>query len=108
MSVIIQECSYIIVWPWLATKGPYSHSAAPPPAGVQRRMERKQQKLMGWDMGSLTEQQTKGTVATTIQIRRIYNTNSGTHRATLTTVAARTPELRLPSCHPAPPSQNPA
>jgi len=36
------------------------HAAAPPPAGVQRRMERNRQKLVGRDKGSLTEQQTKG------------------------------------------------
>jgi len=39
-------------------------------------MERKRQKLVGRDKGSLTEQQTKGTVTTTIQIRRKYDTNS--------------------------------
>jgi len=51
--------------------------AAPPPAGVWRRMERNRQKLVGLDKGSLTEQQTKGTgTTTTIQIRRIHNTNS--------------------------------
>jgi len=31
---------------------------------------------VGWDKGSLTEQQTKGTVTTMIQIRRKYDTNS--------------------------------
>jgi len=31
------------------------HVAAPPPAGVQRRMERNRQKLVGRDKGSLTE-----------------------------------------------------
>ena len=46
------------------------HVAAPPPASVRRRMERKRQKLVGRDKGSLTEQQTKGTGTTTIQIRR--------------------------------------
>jgi len=52
------------------------HAAAPPPAGVQRRMERKRQKQVGQDKGSLTEQQTEGTVTTMIQIRRKYDTNS--------------------------------
>jgi len=33
--------------------------ATPPPAGVQRRMERNRQKLVGRDKGSLTEEQTK-------------------------------------------------
>jgi len=59
------------------------HAAASPPAGVQRRMERNRQKLVGWDKGSLTEQQTKGTVTTTIQIRRIHNTSCTTQRAAL-------------------------
>ena len=36
------------------------HAAAPPPAGVGRRMERKRQKLVGRDKGSLTEQQREG------------------------------------------------
>jgi len=50
------------VWPWPATKGPRGSSIDPPPTGVVvRRMERKKGKnLMGWDKGSLTEQQTKG------------------------------------------------
>jgi len=49
------------------------HMAAPPPARVRRRMERKRQKPVGRDKGSLTEQQTEGTVTTTIQIRRKHN-----------------------------------
>jgi len=40
------------------------HAAAPPSAGVRRRMERNRQKLVGRDKGSLTEQQTKGTGTT--------------------------------------------
>jgi len=46
--------------------------------------KKKTKKLMGRDKGSLTEQQTKGTVTTTILTRRIYKTNSEMHRATLT------------------------
>jgi len=42
------------VWPWLATKG---HAVALLHTGVRRRMERKRQNLLGWDEGSLTEQQ---------------------------------------------------
>jgi len=38
---------------------------------------------MGWDKGSLTEQQIKGT-GTTIQRRRIHKKNSEMFRATLT------------------------
>jgi len=37
-------------------------------------MERNRQKLVGWDKGSLTEQQTKGTGTTTIPIRGIHKT----------------------------------
>jgi len=46
-------------------------------------MERNRQKPVGRDKGSLTEQQTKGTVTTTIQIRRKHNTNRTTQRAAL-------------------------
>jgi len=52
------------------------HAAARPPTGVRRRMKRKRQKLVGRDKGSLTEQQTKGTGTTTIQIRRKRDKNS--------------------------------
>jgi len=52
------------------------HTAAPPPAGVRRRMERNRKKLGGRDKGSLTEQQTKGTVKTTIQMRRKSTTQT--------------------------------
>jgi len=45
----------------------------------------KKKAKTGWsDNGSLTEQQTKGTVTTTIQISRTHKTNSRMHRATLT------------------------
>ena len=74
----------VVVWLWLATTGPRGRSTTPPPAGVGRRMERTRQKLVGWDKGSLSEQQTKGTVTTTVQIRRTYKTNSEMDRATLT------------------------
>ena len=46
-------------------------------------MERNRQKLVGQDKGSLTEQQTKGTGTTTIQIRRKHHTNPRTQRAAL-------------------------
>ena len=46
-------------------------------------MERNRQKLVGWDKGSLTEQQTKGIGTTTIQIRGKLNTNHTTQGATL-------------------------
>jgi len=59
------------------------HAAAPSPAAVQRRMERNRQKMVGWDKGSLTEQQTKGTGTTTIQLRSKHNINRMTYRAVL-------------------------
>jgi len=61
-------------------------SATQPPLStgrVWRRMERNRQKLVGRDKGILTEQQTKGTVTTTIQIRSKHDTNCTTHRAAL-------------------------
>jgi len=45
-----------------------------PPAGVRRRVGRNGQKLVDRDKGSLTEQQTKGTGTTTIQISGIHKT----------------------------------
>jgi len=59
------------------------HATTPLPAGVRRRMERNRQKLVGHDKGSLAEQQAKGTVITTIQIRRKQNTNRTTQRPAL-------------------------
>jgi len=38
---------FVIVWLWPATKGPRGRSAAPPPTGVGKRMERKQAKTGG-------------------------------------------------------------
>jgi len=54
-------------------------AAAPPPAGVRRRMGRNRHELVGRDKGSLTEQQTKGTITTRIQIRRILKTKQQNH-----------------------------
>jgi len=70
----------VIVWLRPAKK---RYTAAPPLAGVRRRMERNRQKLVGRDKGSLTEQQTKGTGTTKIQIRRKHNINRTTQRAAL-------------------------
>jgi len=56
-------------------------------------MERNRQKLVGWDKGSLTEQQTKGTGSTMKQIRRKHNTKRTTHGAALLDwTGARAPE----------------
>jgi len=53
-------------------------------------MERNRQKLVARDKGSLTEQQTKGTVTTTIQMRK-HSTNCTTQRATLSQATAHLP-----------------
>jgi len=67
-----------------------SHAAAPPPTGTRRRMERNRQKLVGRDKGSLTEQQTEGTVTTTIQKRRKHDkTDRATEPLSRTAAAAR-------------------
>jgi len=70
-------------------------------------MERNRQKLMGRDKVSVTEQQTKGTVTTMIQIRRIHKTkqqdeDSNSQRP------LHAPELRVSSSRPVPPNQKPA
>jgi len=56
----------------------------PSPRWGGEENRKKKAKLIGRDKRSLTEQQTKQTVATTILIRKIYKTNSEMHRATLT------------------------
>jgi len=64
-----------------------------PLLGWEGERKEKRQKLVGQDKGSLTEQQTKGTVTTTIRIKKIHNTNSRMRRATLTACCrVRTPE----------------
>jgi len=81
------------------------HSAAPPPTGVQRRMERNRQKLVGRDKGSLTEQQTKGTGTTTVQIRGIHRTKQ-TARPSLS-LSRTGPAPALPSREGVPATQLP-
>jgi len=83
------------------------HAAAPPPAGVRRRRERNGQKPVGRDKGSLTEQQTKGTGTTMIQIRRKHNTNRTTHRAALPNRTAAAARCRAESEFPPPRSPPP-
>ena len=105
-KVIITWRFLVIVWLWPATKGPRGCSAAPPPAGVQRRIERNRQKLVGRVKGSLTEQQTKGTITTTIQTRRIHktkqqNAESNSHCPQ----AARRSQATTPSCTQLPPAR---
>jgi len=71
------------------------HAAAPPPTAVRRRMEGKQaEKRWVGDKGSLTEQQTEGTVTTTIQIRRKHDkTDRRTEPRSRTAPLLHTPEL---------------
>ena len=91
-----------MVWLQPATQVPRGH---PSPAGVRRRMERNKQKLAGRDKGSLTEQQTKGTVTTTIQIRGIHKTKQTAQQSCSPWLPPlRTPEPRVSSRHPAPPT----
>jgi len=69
----------VMVWLQPATKAPCGRPS--PHQGAEENGKR--QKLVGRDKVSLTEQQTKGTVTTTIQMRRKHNTNRTTHRAAL-------------------------
>jgi len=55
----------------------------PSPHWAVEENGKKQAETVGRDKGSLTEQQTKGTAKTTIQIRRKHNTNHKTQRAPL-------------------------
>jgi len=74
---------FVAVWS-LATKDHTLALLTLPPLGWGGEWKEKGKKLLVGDKGSLTEQQTKQTVATIILIWRIYKTNSGMHRATLT------------------------
>jgi len=79
-----------------------------PPPGCGEGEKKTGRKLVGRDKGSLTEQQAKGTVTTTIQ-RRKHDTNRTTHRAVLPDrTGARAPELRVSSSCPAPLPPSPA
>jgi len=78
-----------VVWLWPAIQG-HAVALLPLPHWGGEENGKKKAKLVGWDKGSLTEQQRKRTVTTIILIRRIYKTNSGMHRASLT---ARCPAL---------------
>jgi len=82
------------------------HAAAPPPAGVWRRMKRKRHKLVGRDKGSLTEQQTEGNrnnndtdkEKTRQKTRPALSDHTGAARSRATRVSSRR----------APPHRNPA
>jgi len=56
-------------------KGPHNRSITPfPPVGWEENRTKKA-KFVGWDKGSLIEQQTKGTATATIYKRGIHKTN---------------------------------
>jgi len=65
-------------WFWLppATKAP--HSRPSPRRGAEENGKKTGRKPVGRDKGSLTEQRTKGTATTTVQIRGIHRTNRTT------------------------------
>ena len=68
----------------LAAAGNKSATRPPlPPPGCGGEWKETGRKLVGRDKGSLTEQQTKGTVTTMIQIRGIHRRNRTTQRAAL-------------------------
>jgi len=69
---------------WFGAAGNKSATRLPLPLlGCGGEWEETGRKLVGRDKGSLTEQQTKGTGTTTIQMRRKHNTNRTTRRAAL-------------------------
>jgi len=71
-------------------------------------MERNRQKLVGRDKGSLTEQQTKGTVTTTIWIMRIHKTKQNSQSRSHRPLLPCAPKPRVSSHHAAPPSPEPS
>jgi len=71
-------------------------------------MERNRQKLVGRDKGSLVDQQTKGTVTTTIPIRRIHKTKQNAESYSHRPTPPRAPKPQLASRHAAPPHPEPS
>jgi len=65
-------------------------------------MERKRQKPVGRDKGSLTEQQTEGTVTTTIQIRRKHDKNRPALSDRTSAARSRAASDSPPRCPPPP------
>ena len=84
-------CIAVIVWLQPATKGPRGHPSPRWGAEVNGKKQAKKN-LVGRDKGSLTEQQTKGTVTTTIQIRRKHNTKEQNAQSRSHRLLPRTPE----------------
>jgi len=67
----IDECKSVLVSAPARNKSATRPPLPPPVCGEEWKENR--QKLVGRDKGSLTEQQTEGTVTTTIQIRRKHD-----------------------------------
>jgi len=98
--------------PVLVSAAAGNKSATRPPLplpGCGGEWKETGRKLVDRDKGSLTEQQTKGTGTTMIQIRRKHDMNRTTHRATLpnrTSAARSRAASEFPPCRP--PHRNPA
>ena len=91
---MLQEVRSVAGCYGLAAAGKKSTTRLPlPPLGCGGEWKETGKKPVGQDKGSLTEQQTKGTVTTTIQIRGIHKTNPQ-NRATL----PNRHRCALPSC----------
>jgi len=90
-----------------ATKAPRGRPS--PRRGAEENGKKTARKLVGRDKGSLTEQQTKGTVTTTIQIRRNHDkTDRTTEPLSRTEPALRAPEPRVSPRRAAPPPPEPS
>jgi len=101
---VLCPCESVLVLAAASNKSATRPPLPPPACGGEWKETGR--KLVGRDKGSLTEQQTKGTGTTMIQIRRNQDTNRTTHRAILPDrTAARAPELQVSSCRPAPPTR---
>jgi len=75
-----------------------------PQLGCEGEQKENRQKLVGRDKGGLTEQQTKGTVTTTIQIRRIHKTKQQNTESKLSPPAAHS-RAATPFHRPSPPTR---
>jgi len=92
----------------LAVAGNKSAMRPPlPPPGCRGEWKETGRKLVDRDKGSLTEQQTKGTGTTTIQIRGKHNANRTTHRAAFHDRRHELPSRERVPTPPAPPHRNP-
>jgi len=99
----------------LAADGNKSATRPPLPLpGCRGEWKQTSRKPVGRDKGSLTEQQTEGTVTTTIQVRRKHNKNRTTKTAqpgeplSQNGPKPHAPEPQVSSRCPTPPHRNPA